>query len=81
MSDMTPKRAIHKILELEAENKLLRERLMVGGNDPTLQECRAYSNTLYREGVARFGDLTRLEMMLQLVVGYLGWTESAQDQR
>ncbi len=48
----------------------LHQRLMMDGGEPFYTDCCEYSDTLVNsEGEPRFGNLSRLEWMLRVVVG------------
>jgi len=45
-------------------------RLMMDGGEPHYRDCCDYSDGLVIKGQPRFGNLSRLEWMLRVVVGY-----------
>lgn len=69
MNELETTRA--KLVAATKELAELHSRLMIGGGEPSVKSCYEYSDKLVnREGVSRFGNLSRLEWMLRTVVGY-----------
>ncbi len=59
------------VKDLKEEVAALRDRLRAGGAAANYRGCCAYADSLVdKEGKSRFQDLSRLEWMLRVVVGY-----------
>lgn len=59
-----------KLAQAEERERQLQERLMMDGGEPHYQDCCKYSDGLVIKGKSRFGQLSRLEWMLRVVIGY-----------
>ena len=61
---------ITTIRKLKIKLAQTHERLMVDGGEPHYRDCCEYSDGLVIKGRSRYGNLSRLEWMLRVVVGY-----------